>query len=459
MKKSNFKKPSPTAFVNKTHLYVLLFLLSFRFITRVIDSMSYDVLIIGAGLAGLRTGIKILTDHPHLKCIILEKYNYNGGRVITYHKTIPGVGKVQWENGAGRISTTHKKVLGLLKQYGLTTYPISGDVITDKLQPNRFSDLHDVYLKPLRGLPLDVLQTHTLGQISDMVLGSVSAREFYSLFPYFSEVHTLRADQALYSFDHEMGSMSGFVGCREGMSAIIDGMVQQFLGLGGTIEHGQEVISVSSLENKMIEVTCKERDMKYRQTFVAPICVMALHCEAMKHIRGVSHLPVLNKVVMTPLLRMYAVFPVQKGKSWFSGMSKIVTPDPIRFMIPIDHRTIMISYTDGNDARYWMRKDQSKVEGEVMHHIRSFFPDLDIPDPIFFKTHPWTDGCTYWKPGRYDVIEESDRSLHPDPINMGGLFLCGESFAPVQCWMESAIEQSDRMIGSVAFRKALKSIA
>jgi monoamine oxidase len=140
-------------------------------------------------------------------------------------------------------------------------------------------------------------------------------------------------------------------------------------------------------------------------------------------------------------------------------MSKIVTPDPIRFIIPIDHRTIMISYTDGNDAHYWMRKDSAKLEGEVMHHIRSLFPDLDIPDPIFFKTHPWTYGCTYWKPGRYNVIEESDRSLHPDPIHLPGLFLCGESFAPVQCWMESAIDQSDRMTDHPMFCKALKSIA
>ncbi len=442
------------------------FLSSSRCITRIvdnsnlfIDSMSYDVLIIGAGMAGLRTGIKILTAYPHMKCIILEKYNYNGGRVVTYHKTVPGVGKVQWENGAGRISTTHKKVLALLKQYHLTTYPISGDVMTADMQPNLFSDLHDAYLKPLRGLSLDVLQTHTLGQVSNMILGSKKTREFYSQFPYFSEVHTLRADQALDSFDHEMGSMSGFVGCKEGMSAIIEGMVDEFLGLGGTIEHGQEVISISSLKDKSVEVTCKQRDMKYRQTHTAPICVMALHSEAIKHIRGVSHLPVLDKLVMTPLLRMYAVFPVQKGKSWFSGMSKIVTPDPIRFIIPIDHRTIMISYTDGNDARYWMRKNPEKLEGEVMHHIRSLFPDLDIPDPIFFKTHPWTYGCTYWKPGRYNVIEESDRSLHPEPIQMPGLFLCGESFAPVQCWMESAIDQSDRMTDHPMFRKALKSIA
>jgi phytoene dehydrogenase-like protein len=269
--------------------------------------MSYDVVIVGAGIAGLRTGIWLL-EHG-IRCVILEKYNYIGGRVVTYHKRIPGVGKVQWENGAGRISTRHTKVLGLLKHYGLHTYPISGETgymsEPGVLQPNRFSALCSIFIDPLRQLPADVLQTHTLRQVSEMVFGSEKTREFYSQFPYFSEVHTSRADCALSAFSKEMGSMDGFVGCAEGLSALIDGMVAEFKKLGGVIELNQEVVSVLSPV-----VRCKNG------TFFAPVCVMALHSEAMKQIRGVSHLPVLQRLVMNPLLRMYAVFPVKKGKAW-----------------------------------------------------------------------------------------------------------------------------------------------
>ena len=423
-------------------------------------SMSYDVIIIGAGIAGLRTGIQVLTAHPHMKCAILEKYDYKGGRVITYHESVPGISKVQWESGAGRIAHTHKKVLGLMKRYGLHTYPISGDAMyigDTGMQPNRFSDLHDVFIEPLRRLPPSVLQTHTLAQVSEMVLGAKQTRELYSQFPYFSEIHTLRADHAIYVFDYEMGSMSGFVGCVEGMSAMIDGMVDDFQKLGGSILLKHEVTAISSLQDGTVNIHCK------KDTFTAPICVMALPSEAMKSIRGVSHLPVLDRLVMNPLLRMYAVFPVKKGKSWFSGMSKVVTSDPTRFIIPMDPSkgTIMISYTDGNDARYWTKKKPAVVEKEVMYRIRSLFPDHDIPDPIFFKTYSWTNGCTYWKPGHYDLFEESKRSIHPDPIHLPGLFLCGESFAVLQCWMECAIEQADHMIESPTFQKkvnALKSI-
>ena len=420
--------------------------------------MKCDVIIIGAGIAGLRAGIRILTTQPHLKCIILEKYNYKGGRVFTYRDTIPGVGKVQWESGAGRISHTHKKILGLLKKYELTTYPISGDS-TYLCEPgnviqNRFSDIHRIYLEPFRNLPHELLQTHTLGQISEMVLGKARTHELYSQFPYFSEIHTLRADHAMYVFDYEMGSMDGFVGCKEGMSSLTDNMADEFEQLGGKILMKCEVSSVTSLQNGSTKISCKH------DTYIAPICIMTVPSESMKHIRGVNHLPILDKLVMNPLLRMYAVFPVKKGKSWFSELPKVVTSDSIRFIIPIDPSkgTIMISYTDGNDARYWTRKKQSDLENEVMRHIRALFPDLDIPDPIFFKTHHWHNGCTYWKPGHYDVFQESNQSLHPDPINLPGLFLCGESFAALQCWMECAIEQADKLMNHHAFQSALKSI-
>jgi len=420
--------------------------------------MTYDIIIIGAGVAGLRVGIETLHRNPHLRCIILEKYNVVGGRINTYHTTIPGIGKLHWENGAGRISHTHKKVLALMKQYQLEWIPISKDSLylerNGSLHPNRFSELHDVFIEPLRSLPLDVLQTHTLGQVSDMVIGKDRTRSFYNQFPYFSEIHTIRADHAIQVFDHEMKSMAGFGICKGGLSLLIDGMVKEFESLGGSIERNQEVISVSSFKGE-VKIVCMQRELHSRQTYIAPTCVMALPSDSVKQIRGVSHLPVLERLVMTPLLRMYAVFPVKKGKSWFSDLSKIVTNDPIRYIIPIDQRTIMISYTDGEDATFWLKQDRTTVQDQVMKHIRSLFPDRSIPDPIFFKMHAWKDGCTYWKPGRYNIVEESKKSLHPDPHGMPGLFLCGESFAVHQCWIESAIDQADQLLDLPAFKRLI----
>ena len=419
--------------------------------------MSYDIVIIGAGIAGLHIGIELVKSHPFLRCTILEKYNYNGGRVFTFHKSLPGIGHVQWESGAGRIASSHHIVRALMKRYDLTFLPISGEsqyIPESTLEPqeNRFNALHDVYLEPLRTLSKEVLQTHTLGSLIAHIHGEFEADAFLSQFPYFSEVHTLRADLALHSFDHEMGQTNGFGVCKEGLSTLTDRMAAEFLKRGGTIQHDSEVESIS-YDGKHHAV-CVKNGPRY----TSPLCIMALHSEAMKHIQGVRHLPVLKKLEMTPLLRMYAVFPVSKGKSWFQGLPKIVSDSPIRYILPINERTIMITYTDGDDALFWMNKNPKQVPDQVMKRIRGLFPDRTIPDPLFFKMHPWKQGCTYWKPGRYSVEDESRLSMHPMPKEMPGLFVCGESFSLQQCWLEGAVQQADRVMKHHAFQRVLKSI-
>jgi hypothetical protein len=156
---------------------------------------------------------------------------------------------------------------------------------------------------------------------------------------------------------------------------------------------------------------------------------------------------------MEPLLRMYAIFPVKNNKSWFTGMPHTVTDSPIRYIIPIDpsRGIIMISYTDGNDTHHWKKDDEDRV----MQEIRRLFPDKTIPDPIYFKQHLWNAGCTYWLPGAYDVKIESQQSLHPMPDTFPGLFMCGESFAEHPCWMESALDQADKLVMHSHFKKSI----
>jgi monoamine oxidase len=118
----------------------------------------------------------------------------------------------------------------------------------------------------------------------------------------------------------------------------------------------------------------------------------------------------------------------------------------------------MITYTDGDDAHFWMNKNPKQVPDLVMKRIRGLFPELTIPDPLFFKMHPWKQGCTYWKPGKYSAEDESRTSLQPMPKDIPGLFLCGESFSLQQCWMEGAVEQAEQMMKHAAFQRVLKSV-
>lgn len=413
----------------------------------------YDVIIVGAGLSGLRVGIEVLSKYPHLRCCIIEKYGYNGGRVFTYRKKIKGVGDVQWEHGAGRISTSHKKVLSLLKKYKLTFLPISADTLwlEDGLTKNDFSALIDIYMTPLLSLPSSMLQSHTLSELLHMIHGKDTS--FYLQFPYYAEIHTLRADLALHSFQAEMKSNSGFGVCQEGLSALTDHMADEFIKRGGTIIQKTELRSVSYSTSFSLECLCLCTNKK--RFFQSSVCVLALHHQALMQIKGAQHFPVLKKLVMEPLLRVYAIFPVIRKRSWFYDLSKIVTPGHIRYIIPIDPAKgiIMISYTEGPDAEYWM-KQSPETQFNIMKSIRNLFPDRSIPDPIFFKLAPWTAGCTYWLPGSYDVQEESRKSLQPD--KKIPLFMCGESFAVHQAWMESALDQADCLLELDSFQTSIQ---
>jgi hypothetical protein len=434
---------------------------------------SYDLIIVGGGISGLRTAIKALKKRPSIKCCILEKYGYIGGRVVTFRKNIPKVGEVQWENGAGRIATSHKGVLKLLKKYSLTFVPIDdatsfvNDPAISGKEPvikwNTFSDLIDYYLGPIHFLDKEMLATNTLKDLLDMVIGPGSARDFYIKFPYYSEIHTLRADLALEAFYNEMNSNSGFGVCKEGLGTLADAMMGDFLSRGGEIIMDCAVTAVANNPDNSVSLTVKREGKK--EKFTGGAVVLALHHAALKEIDGVKGLPVLKHLTMEPLLRMYAVFPSKGGVSWFSGLNKIVTDSTVRYIIPIDSKRgiVMISYTDGDDASYWIkagskRSGEDNVKDMVMTEIRKLFPEASIPDPLFFKQHPWYDGCTYWRPGNYCVIEESYRSLRPLPYAIPNLFMTGESFAVKQCWIESALTQADKLLELREFKEVLRRL-
>jgi len=430
---------------------------------------SYDLIIVGGGIAGLRVGIETLKTNPDINCCILEKYGYIGGRIVTFRKNIPKVGAVQWENGAGRIATTHKKVLHLLKDYGLTFIPISNEssFINEKtaaITENKFSDLIQFYFGPIEQLPCEMLATHTLSELLNKTIGLVAAKKLYEQFPYYSEIHTLRADLALESFKKEMG-VSGFGVVKEGFSSLTNAMMDEFTSLGGKVIMDIDAYKVASNHDNSVTINCRIRNTNKKTSYTGKVVVLALHHSALTKIEGVNTLSVLRHLTMMPLLRIYAVFPTKNGVSWFSNYKKIVTNSRIRYIIPVDPKRgiVMISYTDGLDAKWWFKQNiddngDNDVKEIVMTKIRKLFPELNIPDPIFFKQHPWYDGCTYWLPGAYNVEEESNKSLHPRPKSMPNLFMCGESFAVKQCWVESALVQADKLLESDTFKRAIKGL-
>lgn len=416
--------------------------------------MSYDLIIVGAGIAGLYTGLNYIKHYPKHKVIILEKYDYVGGRIVTYRKP-----HLQWEIGAGRIASDHYMVKKLMKQYGLTWIDIANTSTwhsgkSDK--PNPFEKLIPILLAPLASLPKSILATNTLANLLKEIHGP-KINTFIQQFPYYCELHTLRADLALQSFHNEMGPKASFGVCAEGLDTIITHMANEFIKLGGVIQ----------IKSPIKNVVDKNVILENGSKLTGKNIVLALHAKALQQIPSLKGWEPLKYLLMEPLVRMYAVFPTSptlwfnsesnvtmngmpntSSGVWFKNMYKIVTDSKIRYIIPIDEKkgTVMISYTDGEDAKYWMnlqnKKGNEAVKEEVMKEVRRLFPTKSIPDPLLFKIHPWTEGCTYWHPGKYNPIEMSEKA---HTIRQG-VYCCGESISLRQAWMEGALESADKVI-------------
>lgn len=422
---------------------------------------NYDYIIVGGGISGFYAALSLQKKHPSDSIAILEKYKGVGGRTYSYQPPdFPGVG---WEMGAARIHESHKMVIDLVKKYGLTLLPISSEVVYKKtgsspIIPNTFETFSiPAFITPLTQLSDVELREHTLYSLMVKVYGSQKTKEIFDEFPYYGEVYLLRADLALKTFvDGEMGTRDKYFVIKEGFSALIHAMRDEFEGGGGTVLVRHSLLEVKKgmggqgdgvSTDCVVEFGRKKKDEPHGFITLRAekACILALHADALRTIKGVSHMKELKHVKTLPLFRIYAIFP---KPVWFKNIPRLVTQGGVRYIIPIDVEkgVTMISYTDGEDSEKY--NAVFKKEGEkglmkvVMKDVRELFPDLKIPDPVFFKGHHWDTGVTYWLKGDYNVEDASLAACKPFPKSLPGVYVCGESFSLRQAWVEGALEHT-----------------
>lgn len=418
--------------------------------------MDHDILIIGAGLAGLHCALRL--QKPGLRIAIAEAYHYVGGRVVSYNP--PDFPNVRWENGAGRIHSSHTMVKKYIDDYKLHLVPIPSEQTWKPVKgatvPNIWPSLSTILYQMLSRLKGPILAKYTVAQLADAAYGGAYSEKILAHFPYRAEVFRMRADIALKSLSEEMKSNEHFYVVKEGLSALMKAMREDLESKGVTFLLGHRATGIAQASSNNLKATFSIRDAdageKHKHgEIIAKKIILAVHSTALKGISPFSNLPTLKHLKMEPLLRTYGIFPAPQGKPWFHGMSTTVTDSPLRFIIPIDPKkgVIMTSYTDAQDTKQYFRlldKSPKLLEKRIVKNTRELFSELDIPNPLFFKAHPWYDGCTYWLPGMYNPKEESEKVMNPMPHRFQHLYVCGESYSLRQAWMEGALEHAEAML-------------
>jgi len=423
--------------------------------------VHYDCIVVGGGIAGLLIARSILKTYPTCSVALAEQYKGLGGRTYTY-KPHDFTG-IQWEMGAGRIHKSHSLVLDLLKEYGLHTIPISSDssYIT-KTEADMESNIWDtvlvpVYLEPLRHLSQSILEVHTITSLMNQIYGVSTTNHILSHFPYKAEVSTLRADLGLKSFfGGTIGNSSGFCVVKEGFSALVAALKKDVEARGCTILGNHKLVSLYKGPSTSTDLTFRVGPEGIRIVLRASqAAVLAIHRDGLAALRPFKGLPLVTHIKTEPLLRIYMIFDTSKGPVWFSDLGKVVTPQRPRYILPMDASkgVIMISYTDGSDTRSYITKDPATLEAMVLEDIRALFPTRTIPKPLLCKAHPWNPGASYWLPGHYNPETISTTSIHPLPVALPNVWVCGESWSLCQTWVQGAIEQSQ-----LCFRKLKKTL-
>jgi monoamine oxidase len=389
----------------------------------------YQLIIVGGGLAGLTVAECLAKHKTFSNILILEQYKKMGGRVSTVRND-----GLTYEAGAGRIFHAHARVGALVKRFGLKTYPIGTESYLSTGTPNPFLHLFEPIRQVLSKCDQATLESNTL-----YALVPDELRNIFQYYPYWAEIHDLRADLALPAFapTHPMGASKpdDFYGIQGGMDQLTEHLSKECAQLGVQLKTQHNVTNIKQRTDSLFEIT--GADFTYQARHV----VIATSRGDYSRFDVLKHSPLLKQLVMSPLIRIYAVYPPDPdtGRVWFPA-HKIVTDNPLRYIIPIRQDTglIMISYTDGDDTNHWRTLKGQALEDAIQTELHKVFPDTIIPKPTWIKSYDWPFGCTYWvpTPGNTTTLFEAQNPLP-------NLYICGESVSQHQGWMEGALESAD----------------
>ena len=379
------------------------------------------IVIIGAGIAGLYCADRLLDLKQGISVTLLEKNNRIGGRIYTNHE-------IGYEIGAGRIHQSHQRVAKLIKRFNLHTYPINGNVSGEKVEMfNRY--MNDT-VKHLKKLPKKFLKQHVLAELIPEKM-----HHLFSGFPYWAELFLLRADIAIHSFQHEMESYENYYGISGGIDQLTDSLADAVIKKGGKIIKNFEVTDIKK-DDDFFTVTGKANGTNAFQATKVIIATCRCNLGRFSILKNKTALKYLRT---SPLTRIYAIYPPNKGNVWFNDMNPTVVDSPLRFVIPINKATglIMISYTDGKkDTEYWEQLSEKSLSKKISELVKKEF-NKKLPEPTYIKKHHWSGGCTYWIPGNYSIA----KAMFPAK----NLFIIGESVSYQQAWIEGALESVDRL--------------
>ena len=408
---------------------------------------SYDIIIIGSGIAGLYSAFHIKKHNPNIRFLILEKYkkNWIGGRVSS--ETFYGVDLVTGA-GVGR-KDTNPLLIKLMKELDVKYKEFKANVNYATTIKQRVDIIKILkYLKKIYNINKKNInfKQQTFKQFAENSLGKELYNDFIITNGY-TDYEQADIYETLYNYGME-DNASGWIGLSIPFKNLINALYN-FIGK----EHfkfSNNVIKIDKVNNKpnVYNIIAENGDNYYSNKII-----LATTITGIKKLIPFADKPnsLYQQIHGQPFLRLYAKFDKKSSEI----MKKYVpyytiVPSELQKIIPInsDKGVYMIAYSDNQNAL----KLKDKIENNEIN--RDFFSDLiqkslDINEDtlkiIAIKDFYWPIGTHYFEPLKGNFKNRQDfinKAQHPEKC----LLVVGEVVSTYQGWIEGALESVENAL-------------
>lgn len=397
-----------------------------------------DFIIVGGGLSGLYCAYQLNKKYPDKTITIFESDEELGGRIRSHQEKGFHV-----EKGAARFSETHKRLLQLLDELNLkdemlpipskTSYIYRGKKCSYDLK-EKIAEI----VGQSKHIPPKELEKVTLYQLCVLLFGSDEANKIQALFGYDAELIRLNAYACLQMFQDDLLGDPQYYILKGGLTQMIEAL-RDSLGKKVEIKLGSQVTEVSE---RRVEVTIDKKSEKYSALHI--ICALPyLALRKLEYFKGIDE---IHSVKPISLCRIYAKYPLKRGKPWFHDLQKTTTDNYLRYIIPMDaSEGIIMYYSDLYVAdmwRNWNNVSKDLLTQMIHRELRELYPDKEIPLPLKIETYHWKTGVHAWRPN-FDYQEIANKMIKPTKDH---IYVVGEAYSQHQDWMEGCLESSDRLL-------------
>jgi monoamine oxidase len=375
---------------------------------------KYDIIIIGCGISCLY--FLFLCRAHNLRVCILEKSSRIGGRIhsVSIDQDEPPI-----ETGALRFNKNHTLLLKLLHRYNIAYAPFITNI---NVQLNK--ELECKFRKFLVECKKKCYNYQTFANAATNYFTEseyIILKKWYGYNERWDESNCACLAQQIMIDDADQ-----YYHVPSGLTSLVEALYM-------------DLSQCPNYEFFMNEKVIKIADNNNIYTnsgnhYTAEHIILA--CPNIEAIAGLdAFIPLLKSVGRQKLNRIYAKF---RDGSWFPKRI-IHASTTIQQIIPVSANVIMISYSTGNDAKFWI---DSEINGtlwtDLEKQLRTIFPNANLERPIWIKQNYWNAGTHYYRP---NFIPKRTQSISFKPTQ-NNIHIIGEQFSLQQGWINGALQNA-----------------